>query len=304
MTVSGADAPLLLANPANQPSAERIAEMVRTTYGKESKLAERIETCGRFAALVCSEHGERGSTPMSDRSKFCPHCSSQPAAKLKWAEALPDAAGDKVYREVWIRQAISTKPTESSYDLQMNLGNAFNKTAQVFRGWANRKRTKGRVTHRTAGFVLDRPLSFMLWKFQILEDSKGDLDDMIADLVKKMGGMTFVVQERWTQSGERALRQAMSDASSVFDALWDDADFVLFEALLYALTRRNVFQPMGMLRGEMMDIDVPDSPPMVCDVAGCGRALAKVPKLDDDGGAQLGAQAPAFEPDLQALLAI
>ena len=303
VTVSCLDDPLLVVNPAHQPDSQTIAVMVKQAQGPESKLAERMETCGRFASLVCSKHGERGQTPMSDRSKFCPNCSSQPAQKLKWADALPDAKGESVYREVWLRVAVSAPERESGWEMQGQFDRAFTRTAQIFSGWKNRKRIKGRVTHRTAGFVLARPISWMLWKFQVLEDKPHDLDDMIEDLRQKIGGMSFIAEERFTQSGEVALRQAMSDSSSIFDAMLDDADFEIFDAFIWALTRRNVFQPLGMLRGELMDIDIPEGSRMLCDVVGCHEILVKYP-IWDNPNQDTNANAPPEPTSIQQVLAL
>ena len=306
VTVSCLDDPLLLVNPEHQVDSKVLSMMVKEAQGPDSKLAERLETCGRFASLVCSKHGERGQTPMSDRSKFCPNCSSQPAQKLKWADALPDAKGESVYREVWIKVSIGSGYGKTGWELQGAFDDAFTRTSQIFSGWKNRKRLKGRVTHRTAGFVLARPTSHMLWKFQVLEDKPNDLDDLIDDLVVKIaetGRPAELGAEHFTKSGEQALRQAMSDSSSIFDAMIDDSDFELFDGFIWALTRRNVFQPLGMLRGELVDLDIPDNGSIICDVTGCHEVLQKHPIWDEPEKKSVANSTPK-PPDLQQVLAL
>ena len=139
-------------------------------------------------------------------------------------------------------------------------------------------------------------------------DGNGDrqADDLIDDLVIKIaetGRPAEVGAEHFTKSGEQALRQAMSDSSSIFDAMIDDSDFELFDGFIWALTRRNVFQPLGMLRGELVDLDIPDNGSIICDVTGCHEVLQKHPIWDEPQKKSV-ANSPPKPPDLQQVLAL
>ena len=52
-----------------------------------------------------------------------------------------------------------------------------------------------------------------------------------------------------------------------------------------------------------LESDLPESPPMVCDVVGCGRILQKYPMLEG-GSVQPGAEIPLKLPDIQSVLAV